>query len=924
MATNYSYLSNADPAYIDAQYEMYKQDPASVDFGWQKFFEGFEFGKTDWSGEAPPENIGNVKEIYVLNLIHDYRRRGHLFTKSNPVRERRQYSPTLALENFALSEDDLDTVFNAGIEIGLGPAKLRDIVEMLERTYCQSIGAEYMYIPEKEILYWLRDKMESRRNTPDFTIDEKRHILHKLNQATVFEKFLHTKYVGQKRFSIEGAENLIPALDEVIETGAELGIKEFIIGMAHRGRLNVLVNILNKSYADVFSEFEEFLPGEDTGDDFLGDVKYHHGHSVDVKTESGKDVHLSLCPNPSHLEAVAPVAVGKARAKIDTKYDHDHNQCGAIIIHGDASIAGQGVVYETIQMSELPAYEAGGSIHIVINNQVGFTTNYIDARSSTYCTDVAKVTDSPVFHVNGDDAEAVVYVCKLAMEFRQKFNRDVFIDLLCYRRHGHNEGDEPRFTQPTLYEIIENHPNPRDIYFEKLRENGSVEDTLGKQLEKEFKKMLQGRLNEVKKEGKSVDYSFMQSAWKDLRQEHNEDWNISPETGVAEETLRALANKMIDLPGDKVFYDKVIKIFEARKKMLEETDRLDWSMGELLAYASLLGEGNSVRMSGQDCERGTFAHRHAVLKVDKTEEEYVPLNHLQAEQGNFEIYNSHLSEYAVLGFEYGYSWSAPYTLTLWEAQFGDFVNGAQIVIDQFISSAEQKWRRLSGLVMLLPHGFEGQGPEHSSARMERFLELCSSNNWQIVNPTNPAQIFHVLRRQLRRDIRVPLIVFSPKALLRLPEATSSFAELTTGRFQELIDDAAADPKQVKRVLVCSGKVYYDLLKEQQENDRQDVAIVRMEQIYPLPVQQMEALVKRYDKAKEWFWVQEEPENMGAWSFILRKSRKLGVPGIDVISRKESVSPATGYKKQHVYEQEQIVRKAFAEVPAAEKELVKKA
>ena len=923
MASNYSYLSNANPEYVDSQYQLYKEDPESVDFGWRKFFEGFDFAKTDWTDGASGQEIGNVKEIHVLNLIHDYRNRGHLFTKSNPVRDRRKYSPTLALENFNLSEADLDTVFNAGIEIGLGPATLRDIVAMLEQTYCQSIGVQYMYIPEKEILNWLKEKMESRRNTPDFTIDEKRHILHKLNQAAVFEKFLHTKYVGQKRFSIEGAESLIPALDEVIETGAALGIDEFIIGMAHRGRLNVLVNILNKSYGDVFSEFEENIDGMGPDDDFLGDVKYHHGHSVDVKTESGKEVHLSLCPNPSHLEAVAPVAVGKTRAKIDTKYGRDHNKCGAIIIHGDASIAGQGVVYETIQMSELPAYEAGGSIHIVINNQVGFTTNYIDARSSTYCTDVAKVTDSPVFHVNGDDAEAVVYTCKLAMEFRQKFNRDVFIDLLCYRRHGHNEGDEPRFTQPTLYKIIEKHPNPRDIYFEKLLKNGSVEESLGKQLVKEFKKMLQESLNEVKKDGKSVQYSFMQSAWKELRVENDGDWDESPETGVAADVLRPLADKMLDLPEGKDFYDKVRKIFDNRKKMLE-TDRLDWSMGELLAYASLLKEGNAVRMSGQDVERGTFAHRHSVLTIDQAEEEYVPLQNLFPDQPNFEIYNSNLSEYAVLGFEYGYSWSAPYTLTLWEAQFGDFVNGAQIVIDQFISSAEQKWRRLSGLVMLLPHGFEGQGPEHSSARMERFLELCSSNNWQIVNPTTPAQIFHVHRRQIRRDIRVPLIVFSPKALLRLPEATSSFSDLTSGRFQEVIDDANADPKKVKRVLICSGKVYYDLLKEQQEGGHDNVALVRMEQIYPLPIKQTKALTAKYKKAEEWFWVQEEPENMGAWSYILRKSRKLGLAGIDVISRKESVSPATGYKKQHIAEQAAIVNRAFGKVTESQKELVKKA
>lgn len=914
MASNYSYLSNATPEYIDAQYQAYKNDPESVDFGWRKFFEGFDFANTSW-GEATSEESGNVKEIYVLNLIEGYRTRGHLFTKSNPVRERRKYTPTLALENFKLSEADLDTTFNAGIEVGLGPAKLRDIIDLLETTYCQSIGVEYRYIQKAEIREWLRERMEGERNTPKFSIDEKRHILHKLNQAVVFEKFLGRKYVGQKRFSIEGGESLIPALDELLEKGADLGIDEYILGMAHRGRLNVLVNILNKSYADVFKEFEE-LGGTET-EDFLGDVKYHHGYSVDVTTEKGKEIHLSLCPNPSHLESVAPVALGKARAKIDTKYNRDHSKLGTIIIHGDASIAGQGVVYETLQMSELPAYEAGGTVHIVINNQVGFTTNYIDGRSSTYCTDVAKVTDSPVFHVNGDDAEAVVYACKLAMEFRQKFHRDVFIDLLCYRRHGHNEGDEPRFTQPTLYSIIEKHPNPLDIYLEKLIKEGDVAANEGKKMEKEFKKTLQELLNDVKREGSAVNYSFGQSAWQKLRREEPSDWEKSPETGVDEAILRDIANKMLELPEGKPFYDKVQRIIDQRRKMIDETDKLDWSLGELLAYGSLLREGYPVRMSGQDVERGTFAHRHAVLKVDQTEEEYVPLNNISEDQKQLEIYNSLLSEYAVLGFEYGYSWSAPYTLTLWEAQFGDFVNGAQIIIDQYISSAEQKWLRLSGLVMLLPHGYEGQGPEHSSARIERFTELCNSNNWQLVNPTTPAQIFHLLRRQMHREIRVPLIVFTPKALLRLPEATSSIKELASGGFQEVIDDASADPAKVTRVLISSGKVHYDLRKEKEANHHEGVALVRMEQVYPLPVKQIAELKAKYSHASEWIWVQEEPENMGFWPFILRKSRVLGLPGIDVISRNESASPATGYKKNHVEEQAKIVERAFSDVKELE-------
>ncbi len=918
MSTSYSYLSNAHPEFIDSQYELYLEDPGSVDYGWQKFFEGFDFASS--TRQEGSITIGNLKEIHVLNLIDGYRTRGHLFTKSNPVRDRRQYSPTLDLENYGLSDEDLDSVFQAGVEIGLGPAKLRDIVAKLEKTYCQSIGAEFRYIRELKIHDWLRDRMEADLNTGNYSIEEKQHILHKLNQAVVFEKFLGTKYVGQKRFSIEGAESLIPALSELIEYGSEDGVEEYIIGMAHRGRLNVLVNILNKSYSDVFSEFEELYNPED--DSFYGDVKYHHGYSVDIDSEKGKKIHLSLCPNPSHLESVGPVAIGKSRAKIDGKYGRDHNRLATLLIHGDASIAGQGVVYETLQMSELEAYETGGTVHIVINNQVGFTTNYIDGRSSTYCTDVAKVTGSPVFHVNGDDVEAVVYVSRLAMEFRQKFNRDVFIDLLCYRRHGHNEGDEPRFTQPKLYETIAKHANPLDIYFKKLTLSGSVEANLAKKMEKEFKKTLQGLLNEVKQAGKAVEYKFGDSNWKDLKLDGAVDWDRSPETAVPDNVLRPLADKMLELPEDWNFFDKMIKIFEQRKVMLE-TDRLDWSMGELLAYASLLAEGNPVRMSGQDVERGTFGHRHAILKDAETEEEYTPLNHLTEGQEKIEIYNSHLSEFAVLGFEYGYSWSSPHTLTLWEAQFGDFVNGAMTVIDQYISSAEQKWRRFSGLVLLLPHGYEGQGPEHSSARIERFLELSAGDNWQLANPTTPAQMFHLLRRQLHRNFRKPLVVFTPKSLLRLPEATSSFAELTEGRFREIIDDPLVEANDVRRVLICSGKVYYDLVKAQQGGNHKDVAVVRLEQIYPLAKKQLAALKTKYTQARDWFWVQEEPENMGPWPFILRHSRKLGLMELNLISRPESSSPATGYKIRHREEQAGIVERSFAAVNSRERELLNK-
>ncbi len=914
MASNYSYLSNAEPGFIDQVYQQYLNDPDSVEHGWRKFFEGFDFARMQFGDDA--QATGNVKEIYVLNLINDYRSRGHLFTKSNPVRDRRKYLPTLALDNYGLSDADLDTVFQAGVDVGLGPAKLRDIVGMLDKTYCHHIGAQYMFIREPEIQFWLRKKMEEPRNTPSFSVDQKKRILSKLNEAVVFEDFLAKKYVGEKRFSIEGAETVIPAMDEVIESGSELGVQEYVVGMAHRGRLNVLVNILRKPHSEIFTEFEGYY---NEIEDFAGDVKYHHGYSCDVTSRSGAQVHLSLCANPSHLEAVGPVAQGKARAKLDQKYAGDRKKIVPILIHGDAAIAAQGVVYEQIQMSELEGYQAGGTIHLVINNQVGFTTNYHDARTSTYCTDVAKVTNSPVFHVNGDDVEAVVFACKLAMEFRQEFHRDVFIDLLCYRRHGHNEGDEPRFTQPTLYKAIEAHPNPREIYYQQLLGQGVVGAGYDKELDKAFRSSLQNQLNEVKQNGQAVKYSFGESVWKGIRREEANDWTKSPDTGVKMDLLRSLTDKMLELPKDKAFFDKVIKIFENRREQVKN-DRLDWSMGELLAYATLMNEGFGVRMSGQDVKRGTFAHRHAVLRIDQTEEEYTPLNHL-GNSKTMDIYNSLLSEYAVLGFEYGYSLSSPNTLTLWEAQFGDFGNGAQIMIDQFISCSEQKWMRLSGLTMLLPHGYEGQGPEHSSARMERYLEMCSSNNWQIAQPTTPAQIFHLLRRQLHRPFRVPLIVFSPKGLLRLPEATSTMAELAMGRFEELIDDATAKAASVERVLMVSGKLYYDLLKRQKEEGRADIAIVRLEQIYPLPTQQLEKLKSKYKNAKQWFWVQDEPENMGPWSFLLRKVRFLP---LEVISRPESASPATGYKKVHLLEHKSIMERAFAPTGSPKgKEKVKK-
>ncbi len=905
-----SYLSNADSAYIDSLYEAYKEDPQSVDFGWQKFFEGFDFGQQaegkddgDKGSSSTPEHV--LKEINVLGMIYGYRSRGHLFTKTNPVRTRRQYFPGKELETFGLADSDLNTVFNAGVEVGLGPATLREIRQLLEDTYSQSIGVEYTYIRNPLKLKWFEERMESTRNQPNFDLDTKKRILTKLNQAVAFENFLGTKFLGQKRFSLEGAEALIPALDSVIEKGAALGIDEFVIGMAHRGRLNVLANIMGKTYKDIFSEFEgkynKDLP-------FGGDVKYHLGFSSDVETSSHKKVHLSMCPNPSHLETVNAVVEGITRSKMDLKYGSDYKRIAPILIHGDASIAAQGLVYEVLQMSKLDAYSVGGTIHLIINNQVGFTTNYKDARSSIYCTDIAKVTLSPVFHVNGDDVEALVFAVNMAMEYRQRFHNDVFIDILCYRRYGHNEADEPRFTQPLLYKIIEKHPNPREIYVEKLLSAGAVDSKLAKQMEKEFKDLLQERLNDSKEDKGAPTNPAFSGAWGKMRFSKESDFDISPETGVGKDEFLAIAKKISQLPKNKNFISKLERLFGERMKMATETHVFDWAMGELMAYATLVNEGRRVRFTGQDVERGTFSHRHAVVKVEDSEEEYVPIQHISKDQATFEIYNSHLSEYGVLGFEYGYAMANPNALTIWEAQFGDFFNGAQIIVDQYVAAAETKWQRANGLVMLLPHGYEGQGPEHSSARIERFLELCAEFNMQVVNCTTPAQFFHVLRRQLKRDIRKPLINFSPKSLLRYPKCVSPLEDFTKGKFQEVIDDVNVKAASVSRVLLCSGKIYYDLFEEQRKDERNDIAIVRLEQMYPTPFKQLEKIRAKYKKA-EFIWVQEEPENMGPWPFISRIFRKSAFD-FDVISRKPASSPATGFAKQHLAEQADIVAKAF--------------
>jgi 2-oxoglutarate dehydrogenase E1 component len=902
----FSYLGNGDVVAIEELFQQYLKDNNSVEADWRQFFSGFEFARKNYEdkGEIP---LNVKKEFNVINLIHGYRSRGHLFTQTNPVRERRKYTPTLDIENFGLENSDLETVFQAGDQIGIGAAKLKDIIAHLEQTYCGSIGTEYMYIRTPKIIKWLQDKMEASKNTPKFSIDEKKVILNKLNQAVVFENFLHTKFVGQKRFSLEGAEATIPALDAVCEKGADLGIEDFVIGMAHRGRLSVLANILNKTYKDIFTEFEG-RPSEDSV--FDGDVKYHMGYSSDQKSNSGKQVHLSLTPNPSHLEAVDPVVEGIARAKIDNLHKGDYNKVCPILIHGDAALAGQGIVYEVLQMSQLDGFKTGGTIHIVINNQVGFTTNYHDARSSTYCTDVAKTVLSPVFHVNGDDVEALVYTAQLAMEFRQTFHHDVFIDVLCYRKYGHNEGDEPRFTQPLLYKAIASHPNPREIYTKQLLAEGSIAADLAKEMETSFKNLLQEKLDEAKQTEKAKITSFLEGQWKGIKMADANAFDSSPDTSVEKKTFLEIAKKTVTLPTDKKFFNKIQKLFDDRAEMIT-ADSYDWAMGELMAYATLMNEGTNVRFSGQDVERGTFSHRHAIVKYEDSEEEYTPLNNFGS-KGKLEIYNSLLSEYGVLGFEFGYSMSTPGALVIWEAQFGDFFNGAQIIIDQFITSAEAKWRRMNGLVMLLPHGYEGMGPEHSSARMERFLQQCAGNNMQVVNCTTPANQFHVLRRQIKRDFRKPLMCFTPKKLLRYPSCVSSLKDFTTGGFMEVIDDTIS-AKSVKKVVFCSGKVYYDLVEGREKANTDDVAIVRIEQLYPFPLKQVKAVIEKYKNATEFIWAQEEPENMGAWAHIVRmfmKYSEFGDIKLKYVGRAENASPATGFSKSHAEQQQGILDKIF--------------
>ena len=916
---DFQYITNADPGFIESLYSNFVKDRGSVDPELRKFFEGFDFAvnflpahqgsnsldvpsvkSTGLSSSASLE-----KEFAVYRLIEAYRKKGHLVAKTNPIRERKDRHANLQLVNFGLGENDLLTDYDAGKFAGLGRTSLENIIAHLQKCYTRHVGVEISSLNDQLKIDWLTNAVEKSIPGP-VPLSQKKRILQKLNEGVMFEKFLQTKYVGQKRFSLEGGETAIAALDAIINLAAENNVQEVVIGMAHRGRLNVLANIMGKTYEQIFSEFE----GTATPDTTMGsgDVKYHLGFGSDIETAGGKNIHLKLCPNPSHLEAVDPVVIGFARSKADVLYKSDYDKILPILIHGDASLAGQGVIYEVLQMSGLEGYYTGGTIHFVINNQIGFTTDFDDARTADYCTSAAAMVQAPVLHVNGDDAEAVVRCCEMATLYRQQFNSDIFIDMVCYRRHGHNEGDEPKFTQPQLYALIDRHLNPREVYTQFLIQNGEADaQVLAKEMEQKFLADLQERLDDVKQHPLPYTYQPPELVWKSLRKALTADFDESPVTAISSERFTELFTGLMQWPADFKPLRKVEKLIQDKLKLFQDEKKVDWATGELMAYGSILAEGGDVRMSGQDVKRGTFSHRHAVLYDEQTNKEYNRLNQLKAGQTPFRIYNSLLSEYAVLGFEYGYAMANPNALVLWEAQFGDFCNGAQTIVDQFIATAETKWQRMNGVVLLLPHGYEGQGPEHSSARMERFLQMCGELNMVITNVTTSANFFHLLRRQLAWPFRKPLINFSPKANLRHPGSFSPLNEFTGGGFRELIDDTAVkDPLAVKKVLWCSGKIYFELAERRTRENRDDVAIIRLEQIHPLPVKQLDALYRKYPKAL-WYWVQEEPLNMGAATFL-----RMNVKSVNfvIISRQPGAATATGYAKIHLEEQSQIIDMAF--------------
>jgi 2-oxoglutarate dehydrogenase E1 component len=887
-------------AALEPAYESWRRDPSSVDDQWRLFFEGFELGQSTLAGDG----LQARAQTDIVRLIDGYRDLGHFLAHLDPLGDKKSKYPLLELSEFGLKESDLGRAFDTHHFLGLSRGTLRELLAALKETYCRTIGVEYMHIQDTRIRHWLQERMEPRRNQPNFPRRRKIRILMNLHFAELFEKFLHTRYVGQKRFSLEGAETLIPLLDAVVEKAGELGVREIVMGMAHRGRLNVLANILGKPYQEIFAEFEEnFLPGSVAGD---GDVKYHLGISCDRVTVRGEKIHLSLTPNPSHLEAVDAVVEGRVRAKQDLFGDTDRLHGLPLLIHGDAAFAGQGLVAETLNLSQLSGYRTGGSIHVIVNNQIGFTTSPNDARSTTYCTDVTKMIQVPIFHVNAEDPEAAVYVAELALEFRQTFHKDVVIDMFCYRRHGHNEGDEPSFTQPLMYAKIKDRPTLSEVYTEHLILNGDFSADETEAIDKSFEE----KLHSAQHEGKSgppitTGMRGYQGRWLGFTTAYN---NTELATGVPLNQLQEIIEKSARVPENFSIHPKVARQLESRQDHFEHRQPIDWALAEYLAFGTLLLEGTGVRLSGQDTSRGTFSQRHAALYDIHTGKRYLPLNSLSSDQAEFSVYDSMLSEAAVLGFEFGYSLDNPNKLVLWEAQFGDFANGGQVIIDQFIVCSESKWQRSSGLVLLLPHGYEGQGPEHSSARLERFLQMAAEDNIQVVNVTTPAQYFHLLRRQMKRSFRKPLVVMTPKSLLRHKQAVSPVEELANGQFIEVMDDSKVNPDHVRRVVLCSGKVFYDLVGQRGEDS--SVAIVSLEQLYPLPVDMLRSILRRYSSSEEWVWVQEESMNMGAWTYMEPRLQALGYKP-RYVGRDASASPATGSRSIHLREQKELVEAALS-------------
>jgi 2-oxoglutarate dehydrogenase E1 component len=933
-----SYLFGGNAPFVEALYESYLNNPQSVPEEWREYFDKMQvlpgpaegrdvahapiveaFAQRAKQGllrapAAPAEPGVERKQVYVQMLINAYRFIGNRWAELDPLK-RMPRPPIAELEPayYDLTEADLETVFNTGTLVGPERARLREILQQLRETYCGTIGAEYMYISDPSQKRWIQSRLEAARGRPQLVPEVRRRLLERLTAAETLEKYLHTRYVGQKRFSLEGGETLIAMMDELVQRAGAHGVEELVIGMAHRGRLNVLVNTLGKSPKDLFAEFEG---KSESGSTSLGDVKYHLGFSSDVSTPGGP-VHLTLAFNPSHLEIVNPVVEGSVRARQHRRKDRGGEKVVSVLLHGDAAFAGQGVVMETLNLSQTRGYSTGGTVHLIVNNQIGFTTSDPrDARSSIYCTDVAKMVEAPIFHVNGDDPEAALFVTQLAMDFRKEFKRDVVIDLVCFRRLGHNEQDEPFVTQPLMYKKIAQHPGTRKLYADKLVTQGVVPADEPERLIKDYRQAL----DEGRQTSSPVLSNFQRKYAVDWTPFLGAKWTDAAETAVPLKELEHLGGRLTTIPEGFKLHPSVERVVNARREMAHGKQMLDWGMAENLAYASLLVSGYGVRLSGQDSGRGTFAHRHAVFHDQNREKwdagSYIPLSNLQDGQADFVVIDSVLSEEAVLGFEYGYACAEPNELTIWEAQFGDFANGAQVVIDQFITSGEAKWGRMCGLTMLLPHGYEGQGPEHSSARLERYLQLCAEHNVQVCVPTTPAQIFHLLRRQMVRPFRKPLIVLTPKSLLRKREAVSGLKELAKGGFQTVIGEIdGLEPKEVSRIVACSGKVYYDLLAARRERRLDHIAIIRVEQLYPFPHKQFAAEMKRYPNAHEVVWCQEEPQNQGAWYQTqhylvenMRADQKLHFAG-----RPSAAAPAGGYLARHNQRQKALVDQALGKL-----------